>query len=142
MFLRVHTAFKRSFSTTAAAPIKELIYAKRCENGQGSSFAFEAAGQDKVDVSYSTFWNDFTHYSYYADPSAKFPVIQAPIAYNQFGNSSEDDLFADKEKFIDVSSNASNSPLTYTETPIRDNKREHFSYKDGTIPGQFCAHIP
>jgi len=76
MFLKVHSAtLKRMFSSTSGAPIRELIYAKRLENGQGSTFDFEAKSRDRVDVSYSTFWNDFTHYSYYAEPSAKFPAI-------------------------------------------------------------------
>lgn len=62
-----------------------------------------AQGHDKIiDVSYSTFWNDFSHYSFYGEPTAGNPAIEtAPLAYNKIvGNATDDMLFADKEKFV------------------------------------------
>ena len=80
----------------------ELLYAKRCENGQGSSFMFQnMKKEERVDVSYSTFWNDFSHYSFYGPPSSKVSTISAPISYNQLGKAGEDMLFADIEKFVE-----------------------------------------
>ena len=63
---------KRLFSTTASSSTgngHELLYARRSDNGQGSSFVFRGDpsedSKSKIDVSYSTFWNDFSHYSFY-----------------------------------------------------------------------------
>ena len=77
---------KRLFSTTVnnTRAAKNLVYAKRCENGQGSSFAFtandQALAEGRVDVSYSTFWNDFTHYSFYSQDESK--TISSPVEYD------------------------------------------------------------
>ena len=62
-------ASSRQFSSNNVENLP-LLYAKRCENGQGSSFKFEIPEANRVpdhliNVSYSTFWNDFTHYSFY-----------------------------------------------------------------------------
>ena len=85
-----------------------MLYARRCDNGQGSSFVFKGSEVEgrSIDVTYSTFWNDFSHYSFYGEPSAESPAIEfAPLAYNQLvGQASEDMLFADKEKYIDEQS--------------------------------------
>ena len=100
------------------------MFAKRIENGQGSSFSFESSRpQDKIDVSYSTFWNDFTHYSFHADAAAargSRPNIEAPMAYNQLGNATEDMLFADQDKFVD--SDANQDLFSYDELPNGKNK--------------------
>ena len=52
----------RTFSTVAAQ--RPLAFAKRCDIGQGSQFKLHHL-QSKFDLSYSTFWNDFSHYSAY-----------------------------------------------------------------------------
>ena len=80
---------KRLFNSTSANPAN-LIYAKRCENGQGSTFAFNVPKEledHQVDVAYSTFWNDFTHYSFYGEPAGDFQAIESPVAYNQLSTS-------------------------------------------------------
>ena len=52
---------------------KVLQFARLSENGQGNLFKYhhEASkeSQAKVNFSYSTFWNDFSHYSVYDDAS-------------------------------------------------------------------------
>ena len=45
-----------------------LVYARRAENGQGGTLRFDGADAP-IDVSYSTFWNDFTHYSFHVADS-------------------------------------------------------------------------
>lgn len=131
---------KRLFSTLNT---KSLVYAKRCENGQGSSFAFvnndKTSSEGRVDVSYSTFWNDFTHYSFYSQDGAK--TISSPVDYDELiGKATEDMLFADKEKFVDAPDN-SDDIFTYREEPSGKNKREIFTFM-GKNDGRFCAHIP
>ena len=41
--------------------------AVRCDNGQGNCLNFRTKDgvEDMIDVAYSTFWNDFSHYSFY-----------------------------------------------------------------------------
>ena len=53
-------------------------------------------------------------------------------------------LFADKEKFVDVSNSEDLlTPFAYTETPIGEHKRESFRCNGVPfIPGHFFAHIP
>lgn len=97
-----------------------------------------------IDVAYSTFWNDFSHYSFYGQPTSEFPAVEsAPLEYNKIvGNATDDMLFADQEKFV----NAKNNKLfKYEEEPNGKNKREVFSlWEDtpGLDRGLFCAHIP
>ena len=139
--LRQHQ--KRLFSTTVnTRAVQNLVYAKRCENGQGSSFAFtaidQASSEGRVDVSYSTFWNDFTHYSFYSQDESK--TISSPVEYDELiGKATEDMLFADKEKFVDAPN--SDDIFSYMEEPSGKNKREIFTFK-GKNDGHFCAHIP
>ena len=52
--------FSRAFSSS-----NTLIYAKLCQNGQGNKFKFTNPSNVIYDVNYSTFWNDFSHYSIY-----------------------------------------------------------------------------
>ena len=134
------SGFKRLFSTQEATG-RFLRYAKRCENGQGSSFKFsmadtcmkEAAGN--IDVSYSTFWNDFSHYSFYTEDTTHEKVI-SPIAYDS--QSQEDMLFADKDKFIEA---INEDLITFKEDQLGQNKREGFEF-NSQCDGQFFAHIP
>lgn len=66
---------------------RRLMFAKRAHNGQGSMFKFhydeETAGESKVNVSYSTFWNDFSHYSAYGmvPPNRAVEEPVTPLAY-------------------------------------------------------------
>ena len=147
---------KRLFSTAGAAESTrnghELLYARRSDNGQGSSFVFRgnqpqpSDDGSRIDVSYSTFWNDFSHYSFYGEPTEQYPAVRStPLAYNNIvGKATEDLLFADKEKFVDGPN--SNTFFNYDEQPYGENKREVFTYqRPDSFPshtGHFCAHIP
>ena len=87
-------------------------------------------------MSYSTFWNDFSHYSFYSDSSeSQAEAIDAPMTYNSLKE--EDMLFTDKEKFI----HAPNDLIAYSEQPSGQNTIEQFSCQ-APFDGHFCAHIP
>ena len=83
------------------------MYARLCENGQGSAFQFETKDgvDDRVDVSYSTFWNDFSHYSFHL-PNDQLSenlteIPDTPIDYSDLiGKETTDLLFADKTNYI------------------------------------------
>lgn len=51
----------------------------------------------KVDVNYTTFWNDFSHYSLYEDGTADTSL---PLDYRSVIKP-EDMLFTDKAKYIE-----------------------------------------
>ena len=55
-------------------------FAKLAQNGQGSKFQFYA--QTPINVRYSTFWNDFTYYT-----------------YNMEGGLPDSHIFADAQNF-------------------------------------------
>lgn len=93
----------RQFSAQSAAahPEQTLVYAKRCENGQSNKFMLRAINEEKppVDVSYSTFWNDFSHYSLYQAREAGQAPKETPLDYNDLSKFHE--LFENKERYID-----------------------------------------
>jgi hypothetical protein len=101
------------------------VFAKRVECGQGSHFRFTQYENDsrRINFTYATFWNDFSHYSIYEEGQ------KAQIDYRVqklLAESKEDNLvFESKESYIDypneliasVSINKEEKALnpTYTE---------------------------
>ena len=73
-----------------------------CENGQGSKFKFRLRdSRQLVSVNYSTFWNDFSHYSLF-QTAIEEEIL--PLDYSK-NLKQEDILFADKTKFIERKTN-------------------------------------
>lgn len=126
--IRLNVSHQRLF-TTQARQLARQVYAKLCENGQGSNFRFRLRDKTRiVNVNYSTFWNNFSHYQL-AEETSKGPE-SVDIA-------KEDMLFADKDKFVELLS----SKVAFLEK--RSNKFTtedftHSSLNDGT----FSAFIP
>ena len=73
------------FSSAAAAAFSStsnnsLMYAKLCQHGQGSKFVFQNKSNKTYDVNYSTFWNDFSHYSVYGQCLGE--KMKSPMDYS------------------------------------------------------------
>lgn len=98
--------------------------------------ADEARPTSNIDVSYSTFWNDFSHYSFYGNSESNAKGVDSPIAYNS--HAEEDMLFADKDKFIDA---PNTDVVSFRGEPVGLNMLEKFNCKS-MDDGHFCAHIP
>ncbi len=100
----------RTFSTAAAQ--RPLAFAKRCDIGQGSQFKLHHL-QSKVDLSYSTFWNDFSHYSAYYSKE-----IDQVRDFRVQGESKREEnlIFEAKEDYIDLENNEAGSVNTTQST--------------------------
>eukprot|EP00347_Sterkiella_histriomuscorum_P019042 403343188 len=88
---------------------KQLLFAHLCENGQGNQFKFhqdEKYLSDQVNFNYSTFWNDFSHYSIYKtqqNPTQQIEQQETPLNYSDLSKTNEDNfIFADKSKYVNV----------------------------------------
>ena len=105
-----------------------LVFAKLCENGQGSNFRFRLKDNTKlVNVNYTTFWNDFSHYS----------LAELGDGPESIDITKEDMLFAIKEKFTQLPS----SLVAFEEQQsdkFTTELFEHNSPNDGT----FSAFLP
>jgi len=116
----------RCFSTKHAN--SELVFARRCDNGQGNQVNFQASAKHgctyPIDFTYSTFWNDFSHYSYYVnDSDFAGKGLQAPMAYDDLSSKNVEDLmFIDKEKYV-TTSEESTKPFAFVEVPLHDKDR-------------------
>jgi len=85
----------RTFSTA----IRPLAFAKRCDIGQGSQFQIHHT-KSKVDVTYSTFWNDFSHYSAYY--SKEIDQIRDFRSHTDNIKKEENLIFEAKEDYTDL----------------------------------------
>ncbi|CDW72428.1 UNKNOWN [Stylonychia lemnae] len=85
---------------------KALVFSRLCENGQGNLFKFhqdEKLLSDQLNFHYSTFWNDFSHFSLYKTSSDLVDSDDTPINYSDLSKNNEENFaFADRNKYVNV----------------------------------------
>lgn len=90
-----------------------------------------------MDVSYSTFWNDFSHYSLYQEGPAS---TETPIAYNDLTEFHE--LFEDKERYIDHIDQSMNGKVQFLQHAFSENRFEEKFVVNLDQKSHFYAHVP
>ena len=68
-------------------------------------------------MTYSTFWNDFSHYSVYQDGENE---IETPVNYQDMSQGGA--IFSDMNDFVTFKSNEMRGQVNYEETSFMNNR--------------------